>query len=147
MDRIASRGYIVFRIDYRGHDQSEGEPTGAYGSPGYFIDVMNAMASLQAVPPGEPVQTRHLGPSMGGYLSLQRDGRLAGYQSRAIWAGVVGSYPDMIYNWRRTGAAVTPSLQALRAGAAGGRQWLNQYGQPRGKPRILERPLGQHVSC
>ena len=33
VDGFASNGYIVFRPDYRGHDQSEGAPTGAYGSP------------------------------------------------------------------------------------------------------------------
>ena len=48
VDTLARNGYVVFRIDYRGHDQSEGEATGAYSGPGYTTDVMNAVASLSA---------------------------------------------------------------------------------------------------
>ncbi|MGB7876304.1 MAG: hypothetical protein WBL25_18110, partial [Anaerolineales bacterium] len=47
VDRIARSGYIVYRIDYRGHDRSEGEANGAYGSPNYTIDVLNAVASIK----------------------------------------------------------------------------------------------------
>ena len=43
VDRLAQSGYVVFRIDYRGHDQSEGEATGAYGDTGYLVDVLNAV--------------------------------------------------------------------------------------------------------
>jgi len=35
LDWLARSDYIVFRIDYRGHDRSEGEASGAYGHPGY----------------------------------------------------------------------------------------------------------------
>jgi len=34
VDWLARSQYIVFRIDYRGHDQSEGQASGAYGDPG-----------------------------------------------------------------------------------------------------------------
>ena len=33
VDNLAQHGYIVFRIDYRGHDRSEGEARGAYSDP------------------------------------------------------------------------------------------------------------------
>ncbi|HEY6075023.1 MAG TPA: alpha/beta fold hydrolase, partial [Anaerolineales bacterium] len=71
VDRIARSGYIVFRIDYRGHDQSEGEARGAYGDPGYFIDVMNALASLKQFPQANPEKIGVWGHSMGGYLALR----------------------------------------------------------------------------
>ena len=50
VDEIAKAGYVVFRIDYRGHDASEGEANGAYGDPGYEIDVLNAVASIKKLP-------------------------------------------------------------------------------------------------
>lgn len=134
VDRIASRGYIVFRIDYRGHDQSEGEPTGAYGSPGYFIDVMNAIASLKQFPQADPSKLGIWGHSMGGYLSLRAMVVSPDIKAGVIWAGVVGSYPDMLYNWRRTGAAVTPSPSST---GRGWRQaWINQYGSPEENPEF-----------
>ncbi|MEW5941779.1 MAG: CocE/NonD family hydrolase, partial [Chloroflexota bacterium] len=54
VDRLARAGYIVFRIDYRGHDNSQGEATGAYGDPGYTVDVLNAVASLKQFPEANP---------------------------------------------------------------------------------------------
>src|SRR5215207_789214 len=47
MDEMARDGYIVFKSDYRGHDQSEGEPGGAYSNTGYTVDVLNATASMK----------------------------------------------------------------------------------------------------
>ena len=49
-----------------------------------------------------------------------------------IWAGVVGSYSDLIYNWRRTGPGVTPSPSSEGRGWRG--QWLQQYGTPEENP-------------
>ena len=49
-----------------------------------------------------------------------------------IWAGVVGSYPDLIYNWRRTGVGVTPSPSSQGRGWRS--QWLEQYGTPEENP-------------
>lgn len=50
VDGFARSGYIVFRSDYRGHGSSEGVARGAYGSPDYTIDVLNAVAALKAYP-------------------------------------------------------------------------------------------------
>ena len=47
MDQIARNGYIVFKSDYRGHDQSEGVAGGVYTGPNYTIDVLNAVASVK----------------------------------------------------------------------------------------------------
>ncbi|RPJ25206.1 MAG: peptidase, partial [Chloroflexi bacterium] len=54
VDLIARSGYIVFRSDYRGHDRSEGEPSGAYSNPGYTVDVLNAVASMKRHPDADP---------------------------------------------------------------------------------------------
>src|SRR5512137_645210 len=71
VDEIAKAGYVVFRIDYRGHDASEGEATGAYGNPGYEIDVLNAVASIKQLPEVNPDKIGMWGHSMGGYLTLR----------------------------------------------------------------------------
>src|SRR5690606_20864978 len=40
-DAFSRNGYVLFRPDYRGHGNSEGEPAGGYGSNAYTIDVLN----------------------------------------------------------------------------------------------------------
>ena len=47
VDGFARNGYIVFRSDYRGHGNSEGEATGGYGTPAYTVDVLNAVAAVK----------------------------------------------------------------------------------------------------
>jgi uncharacterized protein len=71
VDSLARSGYIVYRIDYRGHDRSEGEARGAYSDPGYTIDVMNAVAALQQHPLVDSQRIGMWGHSMGGYLTLR----------------------------------------------------------------------------
>lgn len=50
VDWLARSGYIVFRSDYRGNDQSEGEARGAYGAPDYTVDVLNALTQWSIFP-------------------------------------------------------------------------------------------------
>lgn len=49
-DAFSRNGYILFRPDYRGHGNSEGQASGGYGSTGYTVDVLNAFASLKKLP-------------------------------------------------------------------------------------------------
>ena len=125
VDRLASSGYVVFRIDYRGHDQSEGQPTGAYGHPGYTIDVMNAVAALQRYDQVNPEKIGMWGHSMGGFLTLRAMVISGDVKAGVIWAGVVASYPDMLCCWRRTGN-FTASPSSHGFGWRGG--WMEQYG-------------------
>jgi len=131
VDRIARSGYIVYRIDYRGHDRSEGEANGAYGSPDYTIDVLNAVASIKKFPQVNPDKIGMWGHSMGGYLTLRSMIITKDVKVGVIWAGVVASYPDLIYNWRRTGN-FTPSPSS---GGRGWRtRWIETYGTPEENP-------------
>lgn len=135
VDQLARAGYVVFRIDYRGHDQSEGEARGAYGDPGYQIDVMNALASLKQYPDVNPEKIGMWGHSMGGYLTLRAMVISDDIKAGVIWAGVVASYPDLIYNWRRTGA-FTPSPSSTGKGWRAG--WIEQYGTPEQNPAFWD---------
>jgi len=135
VDRLARSGYIVFRIDYRGHDQSEGEPTGAYGSPGYAIDVLNAVASIKQFPQVNPDKIGMWGHSMGGYLTLRAMVISEDVKVGVIWAGVVAPYTDLLYNWRRTGS-FTPSPSSRGVGWR--TQWLETYGPPALNPEFWD---------
>lgn len=135
VDELAKAGYVVFRIDYRGHDQSEGEPTGAYGNPGYQVDVLNAVASLKQFEQVNPERIGMWGHSMGGYLTLRAMVVSNDIKAGVIWAGVVASYPEMLYNWRRTGS-FTPSPSSRGVGWRSG--WINEYGTPEQNPAFWD---------
>jgi uncharacterized protein len=132
VDLIARSGYIVFRSDYRGHGNSEGEARGAYGSPDYTVDVLNAVSSVKRYPDADPNRIGMWGHSMGGYITLRamviRDDIKAG----VIWGGVVASYPDLLTKWRRGPSAVVPTPNP--------RSWRNsliqQYGSPEENPEF-----------
>jgi uncharacterized protein len=133
VDRIASAGYVVYRIDYRGHDRSEGEANGAYGSPDYAVDVLNAVSSLKAHPQVNPEKIGMWGHSMGGYLTLRSMVVTSDVKVGVIWAGVVASYPDLLYNWRRSGS-FTPSPSSRGVGWR--TRWIETYGNPEQNPEF-----------
>lgn len=101
VDGFARNGYIVFRSDYRGHDRSEGEATGGYGSPAYTIDVLNAVSSLKKYPAANPNAIGMWGHSMGGHITLRAMVTTDDIKAGVIWGGVVASYPDLFERWRR----------------------------------------------
>ncbi len=135
VDRLARSGYIVFRPDYRGHGDSEGESRGAYGSPDYVVDVLNAHAAMRAYPDADPDRLGMWGHSMGGYITLRSMVIAPDIRAGVIWAGVVASYPDLVARWRRGGPTPQPDLTAT---PSPGRGWRTQlaalYGSPDENP-------------
>ncbi len=124
VDGFARSGYIVFRPDYRGHGNSEGEARGAYGSPDYTIDVLNAVAALKAHPDADPGRIGMWGHSMGGYITLRSMVVSEDIKAGVIWAGVVGPYPSLFERPVRTnseGARSSRHPTPRLAAAAGGR--------------------------
>ena len=136
VDNLARSGYIVFRIDYRGHDRSDGAASGAYGSPGYLVDVMNAVSALQAFPQADAQRIGMWGHSMGGFLTLRAMVISPDIKAGVIWAGVVASYPDLICCWRRPAPGLpTPTPNpTFRAGWRS--SWQNLYGSPEENPEF-----------
>jgi uncharacterized protein len=130
VDRLARAGYIVFRIDYRGHDQSEGTARGAYGDPGYTVDVLNAVGSLKHFPQANPQKIGMWGHSLGGYLTLRAMVISKDIRVGVIWSGVVGDYNDMLYHWRHPGMTPTPIPNARRWR----QEWIDRYGTPEQNP-------------
>lgn len=133
VDLIARSGYIVFRSDYRGHGNSEGEALGAYSRPDYTIDILNAVASMKKYPDADPNRIGMWGHSMGGYITLRSMVVSQDIKAGVIWAGVVGSYEDLLYNWRR-GTGSSPDSQP-RPGS-----WrltfVENYGSPEDNPEF-----------
>lgn len=102
VDTFAANGYIVFKPDYRGHGESEGEPEGAYYSPAYAIDILNAVSSIKNYKDANPEKIGMWGHSLGGNITLRNIEVSPDIKAAVIWAGVVGSYDDLMNNWRRT---------------------------------------------
>jgi dipeptidyl aminopeptidase/acylaminoacyl peptidase len=127
-DGFARNGYVVFRPDYRGHGFSDGEARGAYSTPDYVIDVLNALESVKNHPEVDPERIGMWGHSMGGYITMRamvvRDDIKAG----VIWAGVVGSYTDLLENWRRNPSTIPASIPTNR------RRWREQLVEEFGTP-------------
>ncbi len=133
VDGFARNGYIVFKPDYRGHGDSEGLPEGAYGSTAYATDVLNAVSTLKTYKDTDPERIGMWGHSMGGFLTLRSMVINKDVKAGVIWAGVVGSYEDMLNNWRRPSATPFP----LPTGARRWRQLLvEQFGDPSKNPEF-----------
>jgi dipeptidyl aminopeptidase/acylaminoacyl peptidase len=109
VDGFASRGYIVFRPDYRGHGNSEGQPADAYNVPDYTIDVLNAMASVQRHPDADPDRVGMWGHSLGGTLTLRAMVVSDEIDAGVIWAGMVAPIEEV---WERRRQWMDRRLQA-----------------------------------
>ena len=102
VDFLARRGLVVFKIDLRGHDQSEGEPGGSYYSGDYVIDTLNAVASLKKLRDpstglGPIVNTGRIGlwgHSMAGNVVFRSFVAMPEIHKVVIWAGAVYTYED-----------------------------------------------------
>lgn len=94
VDALARAGFVVFKIDLRGHGDSEGEPAGSYFSPAYTIDAIAALKSLQTLNFVDPLGIGMWGHSMAGNLVLRAMLIEPDIQAGVIWAGAVYSYDD-----------------------------------------------------
>lgn len=129
---FATQGYIVFRPDYRGHGNSEGAATGAYGSPGYVIDVLNAVTSMKGYPGADPDRIGMWGHSMGGWITLRAMVVSPDIKAGVIWGGVVAAYEDLLEHWRRNRPGVLPGAPPVASTSRS--NWrtslVAEYGEP-----------------
>ena len=124
VDGFARNGYIVFRPDYRGHGNSEGEATGSFGTPDYTVDVLNAMAAVMQHPDADPDRVGMWGHSMGGGITLRAMVVTPDVKAGVIWAGMVAPYPDLL-EWYRRRSAGRPTPTPNPDGATG-RRWMQE---------------------
>jgi len=131
LDYFARNGYLVFKSDYRGHGNSEGEASSGYGSPGYTIDVLNAVASLKNHSVVDETRIGMWGHSMGGYITVRTMVITKDIKAGVIWGGVVASYQDLLESWRRRNTTPPP----MPSGARRWRDLLQEtYGAPQDNP-------------
>lgn len=108
VDYLASQGFVVFKIDLRGHGDSEGEPGGAYYSSDYVIDTLNAHAALQSADFVNKDKIGLWGHSMAGNISLRSLAAKPEIPAAVIWGGAGFSYTDLA-TYRITDASFDPS--------------------------------------
>lgn len=92
---LARSGYITYKPDLRGHDESEGEPVSAHYSEKYVIDTLNALSYLKKHPDVNAERIGYWGHSNGGEIGLRTILVDQDIKAASFWAGVVGSYEDM----------------------------------------------------
>lgn len=95
VDYLAQKGFVVFKIDLRGHDQSEGEPGGAYYSSDYVIDTLNARAALETSGFVNKSRIGLWGHSMAGNVVIRAFAARPQIPAVVIWAGAGYTYRDL----------------------------------------------------
>lgn len=93
---LAKNEFVVFKIDLRGHDKSEGKAGGAYYSGDYIIDVLNARVALQTSSFVNPYKIGLWGHSMAGNVLLRSFAVKPEIPAVVIWAGAVYTYEDRL---------------------------------------------------
>lgn len=132
VDTIARHGYIVFKPDYRGFGNSAGGSVvgGGYGTPGYTVEVLNAITSLKANENADPNRIGIWGHSMGGQIALRAMVVSQDIKAGVIWGGVVAPYPDIIALWDFTkNASLFPGLVSseISAPQSSTVSWLRDF--------------------
>jgi uncharacterized protein len=92
---LARNGFVVFKIDLRGHGNSEGQPGGGYYSSDYVIDVLNARAALQSTDFVNKDKIGLWGHSMAGNVLLRSFAAKPEIPAVVIWAGAGFTYLDL----------------------------------------------------
>lgn len=95
VNAFAQRGFVVFKIDLRGHGTSEGDAGGGYYSSDYVIDTLNAFAALQQYPNVNRGKVSLWGHSMAGNIVLRSFVIQPDIYKVVIWGGAVYTYEDM----------------------------------------------------
>lgn len=130
---FAKNGYVVFKPDYRGHGNSEGRADGNYFSPRYTIDVLNALSSIKQFKDVNPERIGMWGHSMGGNITMKNLVISKDIKAAVIWAGVVGSYDDILNNWSRA-RRWRSSTQEHRHQGPSRQTFLDEFGSPEDNP-------------
>ncbi len=107
---LAREGFITFKPDLRGHAQSEGEPVSAHFSEKYVVDTLFALEYLKLHPDVNPNRLGYWGHSNGGEIGLRTMVISKDIKAGSLWAGVVGSFEDILETYN----AKIPFLRATR---------------------------------
>lgn len=95
VDYLARNEFVVFKIDLRGHGNSQGEPGGSYYSGDYIADTLNAYSALQNADFVDPKRVGLWGHSMAGNVLLRSIAVKKDIPAAVIWAGAGYTYSDL----------------------------------------------------
>lgn len=95
IDYLARNEIVVFKIDFRGHDQSEGKAYGAYYDSGYVVDALYAYEALRLHKNVQPTKVAMWGHSMSGNVTLRAIAVNPNIPAGIIWGGAVYTYKDL----------------------------------------------------
>lgn len=130
LDFFARHGFVVFKSDYRGIGNSQGEP-GSLTTSDNSADVCQGIASLGAIPQIDFDKCFIWGHSMGAMVSLQTllipSSNISSdphWLAGSLWAGFVIPYAEIITRWQGSN-----SRQKNRA-----EELLQSYGDPKQNP-------------
>ncbi len=130
VDYLARNGFVVFKIDLRGHGTSEGEPGGAYYSADYVIDALSARKALQGTDFVNPDKIGLWGHSMAGNVVMRSLAAQPDIPAVVIWAGAVYTYEDMA-KYGISDSSYQPPAQPQATERASRRQRIRDiYGEP-----------------
>lgn len=111
VDYLARNGFVVFKIDLRGHGDSEGESGGAYYSADYVIDALNARSALQTSGFVNPDKVGLWGHSMAGNVVTRSIAVKPEIPAAVIWAGAGYTYKDLV-DYRISDSSYVPNQTA-----------------------------------
>ena len=95
VDYLAKNGFVVFKIDLRGHGNSEGEPGGGYYSGDYVVDTLNAHSALQNSGFVNKDKIGLWGHSMSGNIVFRSFVVEDEVPAVVIWSGAGYTYSDL----------------------------------------------------
>ena len=95
-DGLAREGFITYKIDLRGHGNSEGKAVNGHFSEAYVVDTLNSIASLKKLPEADASKIGIWGHSNGGEIGLRSMVVSKEIKAGVFWAGVVGSFEGML---------------------------------------------------
>lgn len=95
IDYLSRNGFVVFKIDLRGHSDSEGVATGAYYSEDYVIDTLNAYAALKSYNIINPKSVGLWGHSMAGNVTFRSFIVAKDIPALVVWGGAGYTYTDL----------------------------------------------------
>lgn len=94
VDYLAKSGFVVFKIDLRGHGSSEGDASGAYYSGDYIVDVLSAREALKDLDFVNSENIGLWGHSMAGNVTFRSFTVAQEIKAVSIWNGAVYTYDD-----------------------------------------------------
>ncbi len=136
VDYLASQGFVVLKIDLRGHGNSEGEAGGGYFGSDYIVDTLNAYSALEKIDFVNPKKIGLWGHSMAGNILLRSVAVKPDIPVASIWAGAVFSYTDRekygINDASFQMGSLSPNRQNRR------RELIAKYGEPSSKSEFWQ---------